>query len=185
MSLALLGLPVVVGSCVSPVTIQRAQQAELADPPDAVLATVADLQPATAAWYRAAERTGLAEGRPLNAAETQLALQVGVHDPARVRVVIGFGYPDPTDPELVEKAQTIFRSLPASPRSSTFGHAIYIAPRFAGQRWLLAHELTHVAQFERLGIDGFVHEYLLERLLFGYLRAPLERAAVNNEHLGK
>ena len=44
-------------------------------------------------------------------------------------------------------------------------------------RFLIAHELRHVAQYERLGLDGFAHRYITELLAVGYAQSPLEADA--------
>ena len=60
----------------------------------------------------------------------------------------------------------------------TFGHGIVIRNGSHG-RGLIAHELTHVMQYERFGgIDGFLKEYIKE-VAFppGYPHGPLEQEA--------
>ena len=39
---------------------------------------------------------------------------------------------------------------------------------------LLAHEFVHVAQYERLGREGFLQEYIQQIVVHGYLKAPFE-----------
>ena len=39
---------------------------------------------------------------------------------------------------------------------------------------LLAHEFVHVAQYERLGREGFLQEYIQQIAVHGYLKAPFE-----------
>ncbi|HEY2346080.1 MAG TPA: DUF4157 domain-containing protein [Xanthomonadaceae bacterium] len=165
--------------------INRQQMREQAHAPADVVAEVARLQPDVAAWYHEAERVGLANGHPLNARQMQVALRAGVKDPGRVRLVIGVALPPPSNPHMLDKMTPVFGALAKPPAASTFGYAVYLDPRYAHDRYILAHELTHVGQFERLGIDGFVHDYLLQLMLFGRLRAPLEREAAANENLGE
>jgi len=110
---------------------------------------------------------------------------VGVAEPARVRLVLGVDYPPPADTGLPGEAKRIYGSPSAPPPASTFGHSIWINPDFIHKRWLIAHELTHVAQFERLGMEGFVHDYLLQLTLLGRAYAPMEREAKTNEHLAE
>lgn len=58
---------------------------------------------------------------------------------------------------------------------TTLGHAIVVTPRDPDAR-LIAHELVHTRQAERLGLlFGPVYVALLAR--YGYRRHPLERAA--------
>jgi hypothetical protein len=62
------------------------------------------------------------------------------------------------------------------------GHGIELKPRFAHSRRLFAHELTHVAQYERLGKAALLRDYMTQMLMVGYDRAPLEVEARANEH---
>jgi hypothetical protein len=41
----------------------------------------------------------------------------------------------------------------------------------------LAHEFVHVAQYERLGREGFLQEYIQQIATHGYLNAPFELEA--------
>ncbi|HEX4665027.1 MAG TPA: hypothetical protein VH207_00400 [Chthoniobacterales bacterium] len=46
-------------------------------------------------------------------------------------------------------------------------------------RALVAHELAHTAQYERLGgIAPFLKQYLFECLTIGYPAAPMEQEAI-------
>jgi len=173
LSLAMVG-------CASEQAIDRELAFELAHPPAAAVAAAARLEPDTLAWYHACETAGLAQGRPLDAGQMALARAVGVRQPERVRIVAGFTYPAPADPKFEQAIQTTIRSAPVPLAASTFGYAIFINPNDIGIRSVLAHELTHVAQFERLGMPGFVHQFVLQLTLFGHLRAPLEREARAN-----
>jgi hypothetical protein len=42
---------------------------------------------------------------------------------------------------------------------------------------LLAHEFVHVAQYERLGREGFLQEYIQQIAAYGYQKAPFELEA--------
>lgn len=163
--------------------VGKEQAREMSQASPEVLARVARLQPGVIAWYRAAEQAGLSRGRPLAADETALARTVGVAEPGRVRIVYGFDYPAP-DEHLSSESSTFVGVSRKPPLASTFGRAIYVDRTFIHNRQLLAHELTHVAQFERLGMEGFVHAYLLEMILFGHVSSPMEREASRNESLG-
>jgi hypothetical protein len=39
---------------------------------------------------------------------------------------------------------------------------------------LVAHEFVHAAQYERLGREGFLREYIQQIAAHGYLNAPFE-----------
>jgi hypothetical protein len=48
--------------------------------------------------------------------------------------------------------------------------------RLMNLRWL-AHEFVHVAQYERLGREGFLQEYIQQIAAHGYPDAPFELEA--------
>jgi hypothetical protein len=68
----------------------------------------------------------------------------------------------------------------------TLGYGIFIKRTHAGRRWLLRHELRHVAQCEAAGGMGrFLPEYLSQVVRLGYSNAPLEADARNHERRRK
>ena len=171
------------GGCASIAPLSEKERAELAAPPAPVIARVAQLAPAAVDFIASSEQQVQMRGRALSADEQQLARAVGVAQPENVRVFVADEFVAPSDPAFAVEARK-FGLGDKAEGGRTLGHSIQIKPKYANSRWLLAHELTHVGQFERLGANEFVREYLTELLMFGYARAPLERAAAANEHLG-
>jgi hypothetical protein len=114
-------------------------------------------------------------------------MRVGVAHPERVRIVVTSDFPATAELALATqlKAQYGVDRRTKTPHAETMGYAIFIRPDYANARWVLAHELTHVAQFETLGTERFLHDYLMQLILVGYTYAPLEEAAGLNEHLGQ
>jgi hypothetical protein len=128
------------------------------------------------------EREIQRRGRALTLEEASLARAVGVEHPERVRVLVADVFIAPRDPAVAAEARKLGIGA-ATEGGRTTGYGVELKPKYAASRWILAHELTHVGQYERLGVAGFVHEYLTEVLMFGYARAPLEAAAHANEGL--
>lgn len=170
--------------CSTTKPLSGAEQASLAAPPPAIAARVAALQPAAVAFVKDSDREILGRGRALTTDEMALASEVGVSHPELVRVLVIDPFIAPRDPAFAIEAGKLGIGA-SSEGGRTTGYGIQIKPAYAKARWILAHELTHVGQFERLGTTGYVHEYLTELLLVGYARAPLEREAHANERLGK
>ena len=143
-------------------------------------AWVEALMPAAVEWFSGQEKAWLPNGRPLAPDEIVLARQLGVQYPERVRIVTAEYFPLPEDPLLRE--QTLAMGF-NSPRAGglSLGYAVLIKPKYANQRWLLAHELVHVAQRERMGTAAFLRRYLLEIHVLGYARAPLELEAFSRQ----
>ncbi len=127
-------------------------------------------------WLLAQEARLLKQGRPLAADEMELARRMGVQHPEKVRVLVLAQFPFPDDPELASQAAALGLGSDQAGGFS-MGYAVLVKPQFEGRRSLLAHELVHVAQRERLGIDAFIRRYLLELKTVGYSHSPLEMEA--------
>lgn len=130
-----------------------------------------DIVPKAIAWAKAQSESVLASGLPLSEGGIQIARRVSVNAPERVRIQWVTRLPVPSDPA--------FHPLLDSTRLAdmdglTLGYAIFLVQERTDLK-LIAHELRHVHQYERLGgIDGFMPVYLEEIRLFGYKDAPLE-----------
>jgi hypothetical protein len=133
--------------------------------------------PAACAWVARQERRILAAGRPLTPAELADAAAIGIAEPARVRLLAV-----PTVPLPLQRLARFSRLFVGTTFEETSGltarFGIYLRADVAGDRHLVVHELTHTAQYERLGgIRPFLRQYLAECLTRGYSAAPLEEDA--------
>jgi Domain of unknown function (DUF4157) len=134
--------------------------------------------PLAAAWVRMREREILAEGVPLNEEELADARTIGVARPECVRL------------QSVDRIRTFEHRLLmplalvadgffAQAAGLTLNHAIFIRSDHWRDRRLVAHELVHVAQYERMGgIRPFLRSYFRECLVPGYPLGPLEQEAI-------
>jgi hypothetical protein len=132
--------------------------------------------PRATEWYIAQESVLRPRGRPLTADEIEIAKKTGVQHPEEVRVFVLDEFPFPDDPVLAKE----LKALGLGSRHAggfTMGYVVLLKPQYDTKRWLLAHELVHVAQRERLGTETFVRRYLMELRVMGYARAPLELEA--------
>ena len=102
--------------------------------------------------------------RPLSAAE----MEAFDHVPAELA-------------ETVRVVQVPFLALGAD--AMTLGRTVLVRAGHAGSRQLMAHELVHVQQWDRLGAPAFLAQYLgsyarnlarLRRHRAAYLAIPLE-----------
>ena len=166
----------------------------------AVDAQVRQLLPATLALLQTMEAMAIARGRALTHEEMQTAHGLGVAEPERVRVLVTPVLPSWLAPDIMANGGigggTMASNAPADEASRptasnpnippehrygvaglTAGHGILLGIHHAHNPRVLAHELAHVAQYERLGMCGFALRYLTELLSVGYYRAPLEREA--------
>ena len=137
-----------------------------------------ELLPLATAWAEAEEARILAEGVPLTATQLADARWLGAAQPERVRLLVMDSIPAPEHPLLQEAGQAMQLITPFT-AGLTLRHGIYVRRDFAGDRFLVAHELVHTSQYERLGgITPFLRQYLHECLTAGYPNAPMEQEAV-------
>ena len=136
------------------------------------------LLPKACQWAAAQERRILSEGMPLSEAQIVDARQVGVLCPDMVRVLYVREIPIPEDPILVTAATAAGLFLRHSAGMS-LRYGIYLRRDIDEERGTLIHELTHTAQYERLGgILPFMQQYVAECLTVGYTDCSLEQEAV-------
>jgi hypothetical protein len=136
------------------------------------------LLPLAAEWAHEQEQRILREGVPLSKQEITDAKAVGVQEPERVRLLQVDRIPTPRHP-LLKVVAVAIRFLSPPPRGLTLHHGIFVRSDCWRDRSLVAHELVHTAQYERLGgILPFLRKYLFECLSIGYSNSPLEREAI-------
>ena len=136
------------------------------------------LLPLAVEWAERQEDHILQKGVSLTAQETEDAIAAGVKDHDRVRLLPVKSIPCPEDGPLHAACVAISFLTPAT-RGLTVGHGIFIRQDCWRNRALIAHELAHTAQYERLGgVTPFLRQYLLECLTVGYENSSLEQEAV-------
>ena len=145
----------------------------LDNPPDEVKRIQDIYTPLAMLWFDEVEETFINKGRPLLEGEISMARAVGVNNPRQVRVVVLAKFPLPTNETLRAKAIT-YGVGSSEEGGRTIGYVIMLKEKYAEERWILAHELTHVAQQEQMGREAFISRLIAERELMGYRRAPLE-----------
>jgi len=136
------------------------------------------LLPPACAWAEEQEQVILLEGVPLSSAQMADARKIGVLYPERVRVLNVTQIPVPEQPFLRTAAEAT-GFLSPSTLGLTLRYGIFVRSDFWGERRLVAHELVHTLQYERLGgFAPFLKRYLYECLTVGYPDAPMEQEAV-------
>ena len=136
------------------------------------------LIPLAAAWAESQERRILQNGFPLTPAQMEDAVRMGVRHPDRVRLLPVVAISRPEDPVLKAAAETAQMINPFT-RGLTLRYGIYLRADEASDRFLIAHELAHTAQYERLGgFQPFLRRYIHECLTVGYHASPLELEAI-------
>jgi hypothetical protein len=146
---------------------------------EAIIAQFDRLLPLAANWVQRQEKRMLRIGVPLSDQEMTDARAIGVAEPDRVRVLQLDRVPFPTDPMLKAAAAAIQFLTPAT-RGLALRYGIFVRSDCWRDRALIAHELVHVMQYERLGgILPFLRQYLSECITIGYPAAPLEQEAIS------
>jgi Domain of unknown function (DUF4157) len=136
------------------------------------------------AWVHARQAVILRDGVALSAEQINLARALGVAAAERVRVMPADVVPMPL-PQWARAAAQRTGLISAHIAGMTLGHGIVLRDDCCNDTRLLAHELAHVAQYERLGgINGFLRQYLRECVWPGYPRGALEIEAQAAEKFG-
>lgn len=148
----------------------------LDNPPIEIRAKQDRLTPLALEWLNETETNLLKSGQSLSEADVAMARAVGVQQPERVRVVILAEFPAPENDHLLTEAGKYGLGSEAE-GGRTMGYVIMLKKKYANERWILAHELVHVAQQEQMGREAFIRRLIAERELMGYRRAPLELEA--------
>jgi hypothetical protein len=145
---------------------------------EALLAQLERLIPLAARWAEALETRILRDGVPLSEEELIDAKALGVREPARVRLLCLASVPTPDDVALRAAAAAVQFLTPAT-RGLALRYGIFVRADCWRDRGLIAHELAHTEQYERLGgIEPFLRQYLGECLAIGYPAAPMEQEAI-------
>ena len=129
-------------------------------------------------WAIGQERRVLCEGVGLSEIEMADAKAIGVKNPERVRLLRIQIVPTPADPTLRAAAASL-NFLSAAPRGLALEYGIFIRSDCWRDRALIAHELVHTAQYQRLGgVVPFLQTYISQCAAVGYANAPLELEAI-------
>jgi len=134
-------------------------------------------------WVRGREAEILRGGDPLDEMQLSLAHAIGVATPERVRVMAAACVPMPL-PSMVRHIAERWHWLSPHIAGMTLGHGIVLRSDCRDDPRLLAHELKHVAQYQRYARDslygrhaGFLRRHLRECVWPGYPHGPLEAEA--------
>ena len=133
--------------------------------------------PIVVAWLEQQENEILSKGRFLTPDEIGIAQQIGVKNPDIIKVNVTNQVPLPNDHEI-QKLGFQFGLFSTSTLGISFRYGIFINATASNPKEILAHELIHTLQYERLGsIELFIAQYLSECLRYGYNNSPLEKEA--------
>lgn len=131
-------------------------------------------------WARSIEAEGQERGTPLTSNQIELASQLGIEHPEKVRLVFVDAVPFPTeDAKMRAIGETLgFIGPGVTNNAQAFGYTIWVRNGFTLDRPGLAHELVHVEQIERSSsFGGYVMQYMQELLEYGHADMPLELEA--------
>ena len=127
-------------------------------------------------WISYLEKQAQDLGRALVPIEFNLAQHVGVARAEEVRILSVPRIPLPSHPRVKQLAKEA-GLLAAATGGLTAGYGVIVRLDCTRNLRLLAHEFVHVAQYERLGREGFLQEYIQQIATYGYLNAPFELEA--------
>jgi len=131
------------------------------------------LFPHVVSWISYLEKQAQESGRALTSIEFNLAQNVGLTHPEEVRILSVPRIPLPAHPRVKQLAKQV-GLLNADTGGLTAVYGVIVRRDCTNNLRLLAHEFVHVAQYERLGREGFLQEYIQQIAVHGYLKAPFE-----------
>jgi hypothetical protein len=135
--------------------------------------------PRAATWAQRQEGFILhhCEARALSPQEQIIARRADVQHPEAVRLLAVPEIALPDEEDLRDAAAAV-GLITAGTAGLTIGHGIFVRQDCLNDSKLIAHELRHVAQFERhRSISAFLQQYLFEVNQYGYHDAPMEHEA--------
>jgi hypothetical protein len=122
------------------------------------------LRPLACAWAEQQEAEVLKFGAQLNETQVDLAKRAGIREIDRVRALAVPSMPLPQEEPLRSAAERI-NLLSRTCRGIAIGYGIMLRADSWADQELLAHQLVHVAQYEREGgVAPFLTKYFEERL---------------------
>jgi hypothetical protein len=139
--------------------------------------SLTELLPRAVAWAFKQERDILQHGSILNEVRRQMARKAGVKEAERIRLrlVPEIRLPEEEDLRLAARAL----GLNGCAEALTLGYGILLREEHGNDENVIAHELVHVAQCERLGgLLNFLTAYLKQCNQYGYCEAPMELEAL-------
>jgi len=131
------------------------------------------LFPHVVEWISCLDKQAQESGRALTPVELDLAQNVGVAHPEEVRIPSVLSIPLPSHLRVKQLARRV-GLLNADTGGLTAGYGVIARRDCANNLRLLADEFVHVAQYERLGREGFLEEYVQQIGANEYLNAPFE-----------
>jgi hypothetical protein len=138
------------------------------------------LLPRAAAWAQHQEEIMLRHEAALvlSPQGQETARRAGVQRPDAVRLLPVQQIPLPEEEDLREAAAA-FGLITPETAGLTIGQGIFVREDCANDAKLIAHELKHVAQYDRHGsIIAFLQQYLSEVNEYGYPAAAMEQEAI-------
>lgn len=139
--------------------------------------SLTELLPRAVAWAIGQERDILQHGSILNEFRSQMARKAGVKEPERIRVRLVPEIRLPEEEYLRLAARAL--GLNGCAEALTLGYGILLRQECGNDEKVIAHELVHVAQCERLGgLLNFLTTYLKQCNQHGYCEAPMELEAL-------
>lgn len=128
-------------------------------------------------WLYHHEKKILRLGIALTPVQLNWAKQLHISQPEKIRVLVVERMPSPV-PYSLEKFMQRHGFPVGNAAGMCMRYGIYLVDKYAHRDCLLAHELVHTHQFQRLGsIHKFLYHYLYQTLLLGYANAPMEAEA--------
>lgn len=130
-------------------------------------------------WASKTDKQGLKLGKPLQKQDIELAKEIGIQHPEKVRIVYTETVPFPEQNKALkawgEELGLVGNGIVNN--AQVFGYSIYVRYGYELNRPKLAHELVHVLQIERSSLEAVVIQHFQDMAKYDYENAPLEAEA--------
>jgi len=127
-------------------------------------------------WGYETEAQGLKIGNPLDEEGLELAKEIGIKSPEKIRIIYVDEVPFPHDNFALKVVGESMGFIGGSiiNEAQAFGYSIYVRKGEVFDKPKLAHEIVHVLQIERSNFENVTLQYFSDLAKYGYSKAPLE-----------
>lgn len=127
-------------------------------------------------WAHETEVLGLKVGQPLDEKQLIIAKEIGIKSPGKIRLIYVDEVPFPNENIVLKTVGEALGFIGDGiiNNAQVFGYSIYIRKGYQLTTPSIAHELVHVLQIERSGLEQVITQHFVDLAKYGYENSPLE-----------
>jgi len=130
-------------------------------------------------WASQTDALGLENGKRLDEKQLEIASEIGIKHPEKVRIVYVNEVPFPYENLILKTVGEALGFIGEGiiNNAQVFGYSIYVRKGYEMTTPRLAHELVHVLQIERANLEQVITQHFSDLANYGYENSPLEAEA--------